>query len=80
MVVAKFPASHVKTYIMKELAIAVTIAVYGVESEQALASTIGCLVEVPVLLALTWMALFLRHKLNWSGKSEGDNEIGVFKH
>ncbi|KAH0589238.1 hypothetical protein H2248_005000 [Termitomyces sp. 'cryptogamus'] len=48
-----------------ELAIAVAIAVYGVSSDQALAATIGPLVEVPVLLALTWVALFCGKRLRW---------------
>ncbi|KAG6862339.1 hypothetical protein C0995_016037 [Termitomyces sp. Mi166 len=48
-----------------ELAIAVAIAVYGVSSDQALAATIGPLVEVPVLLALTWVALFCGKRLEW---------------
>lgn len=41
------------------------VAVYGVSSDQALAATIGPLVEVPVLLALTWVALLAKKRLNW---------------
>jgi hypothetical protein len=60
---------------IKELAIAVAIAVYGVGSDQALAATIGPLVEVPVLLALTWVALFLGRYLNWDNSSNNLDEI-----
>ncbi|KAF9234732.1 sodium bile acid symporter family-domain-containing protein [Melanogaster broomeanus] len=57
-----------------ELAIAVSIAVFGVGSDQALAATIGPLVEVPVLLALTWVAQFLRTRLDWGENEALDSE------
>ena len=46
-----------------ELAIAVCISIWGVTSQQALAGVIGPLIEVPVLVSLVYVSLWLKPRL-----------------
>ncbi|KAA6414450.1 MAG: arsenical-resistance ACR3 [Lasallia pustulata] len=48
-----------------ELAIAVVVAVYGAGSGQALASTVGPLIEVPVLVLLVYLMKYLGRRWGW---------------
>lgn len=48
-----------------ELAIAVAVATFGPDSDQALASTVGPLIEVPVLLGLVYFVRWIGKRYSW---------------
>lgn len=59
------PACMIGTSNFFELAVAVAISLFGLHSGAALATVVGVLVEVPVMLSLVWFANRTRH---WFGE------------
>ena len=55
------PASMIGSSNFFELAVAVAISLFGLHSGAALATVVGILVEVPVMLSLVWFANRTRH-------------------
>ena len=59
------PSCLIGTSNFFELAVAVAISLFGLNSGAALATVVGVLVEVPVMLSLVWFVNRTRH---WFGE------------
>lgn len=67
------PCAMIGTSNFFELAVAVAISLYGLSSTAALATVVGVLVEVPVMLSLVFLANRTRNAFN-ANAGEGEKE------
>jgi ACR3 family arsenite transporter len=56
-----------------EMAVAIAISLYGASSGAALATVVGVIIEVPVMLTLVWINNKTQHL--FKGPSKGDEEV-----
>ena len=68
------PAAMIGTSNFFELAVAVAISLFGLESGAALATVVGVLVEVPVMLSLVALANRTRHHFEEKTDSTGGGQ------
>lgn len=58
-----------------ELSLAISISIYGSGSKESIAATFGPLLEVPILLALCFVARYLKFKYLWIDVDSEDIEL-----
>ncbi|KDE05394.1 hypothetical protein MVLG_04192 [Microbotryum lychnidis-dioicae p1A1 Lamole] len=63
-----------------EIAIAIAVASFGGEAPETLAATLGPLIEVPVLLCLSYVALYLRDRMDWGSDAAVNNAVAGGHH
>ncbi len=67
------PSSLIGASNFFELAVAVAIAMYGTDSPAVLVTTVGVLIEVPLMLALVWVVNKTKYTISESGELQSEN-------